>query len=57
MTGRADVQVKDGRQTQTCELEIMIMVFMRNAHKHITSISIAYYSRDKIACPKSMRDR
>lgn len=57
MTSRADVQVKDGRQTQACQREIMIMVVTKNARKHITSISYSHYSRDKIACPRSMRDR
>lgn len=32
------------------------MVTMKNAHKHITSIFIANNSRDKITCPKSMRE-
>lgn len=44
MTGRADVQVNDGRQT-----EIMIMVVKKNARKHITSISFSHYSRDKMS--------
>ena len=57
VTGRADVQVKYGRQTQTCQPEILIMVVRKNARKHITSISFTYYSRDKIACPRSMRER
>lgn len=55
--GCADVQLKDGHQTQTCQLEIMIMVVEKNACKHITSISYSHYSRDKIVCPRSMRDR
>lgn len=57
MTGRADVQGKEGRQTQTCQLEIMIMVVTKNARKHITSVSYLHFSRDKIVCPRSMRDR
>lgn len=53
MTGRADVQGKDGRQT--CQLEITTA--KKNARKHIASISYSHYSRDKIARTRSMRDR
>lgn len=52
VTGRADVQVKDGR----CQLEIMIMVVTKNARKHITSISCFTIPEIRRYHPSSEKD-